>query len=269
MTPCTYVQAAYNVVADRGLAPASVRQFHAMLHKAFEDAVRHEYITRNPCHGTSRARIPREERPWYTNAQLRQLFDCTEGDRFHALWVVLGTLGTRSGEARGLKWADIDWIKGTVNVHRALTRPGKGSGLVLGEMKTAGSRRTLALPSETHEVLRAHQDRQEWERKRAGGAWQEHDLVFTSEIGTPLEHSRVDRHWRAALEKAELPRLRVHDLRHSVASNLLAAGRPPERVARMLGHSNVTMLLNVYGHIIPSDFRDEAEAMQALLSRHR
>lgn len=263
------VQTVYNTLTERGLAPASVRQVHAVLHKAFEDALHFGYVSRNPCHGTMLPRMTRAERPWYTDAQIRQLFDATAGDRFHALWVVLGTLGLRNGEARGLMWTDVDWDRSTVNIRRTLYRPGKGSGLILEEPKTTRSRRTVALPAETVEALRAHQDQQEWECRRAGGAWQENGLIFTSDIGTPLEHGRVIRQWREAVEKAGLPKIRVHDLRHSVASNLLSAGRPPERVARMLGHANVTMLLNVYGHIIPSDFRAEADAMQAALSRHR
>jgi integrase len=264
-----HVQDFYNGLTAKGLAPQTVRQIHMSLHKALADALALGLVTRNVTDGTSLPRISHEERAWYTDRELARLFESTSGDRFHALWIVLGTLGLRLGEALGLKWSDIDWEHSTLTVQRTLSRDRSGKGLIFSETKTRRSRRTLTLGRDALAALKTHEDRQDFERKKAGMGWQDHGLIFSTIYGSPLDQTRIHEHWRPACAKAGIPRYRIHDLRHAVASHLLAAGRPVERVARMLGHSNVTMLYNVYGHIIPNDYREEADAMESLLAKHR
>jgi integrase len=264
-----HVQDFYNLLTSRGLAPRTVRQIHMTLHKALEDALMLGYVTRNATDGTVLPRIKGEERTWYTSDQVACLFEATAGDRFDAMWVVLGTLGLRLGEALGLKWSDVDWERRTLTVQRTLSRDRSGGGLTFNEPKTKRSRRTLTFGKDALQALKAHQERQMFERRKYQDLWQDNGLIFCTSLGTPLDQQRVHRHWSAAVEKAGIPRYRIHDLRHSVASNLLAAGCPVERVARMLGHSSVTMLYDVYGHIIPADYREEADAMDAMLAKHR
>jgi integrase len=263
------VQDFYIDLTARGLAPRTVRQVHMTLHKALEDALGLGLVTRNATDGTSLPRISHEERAWYTDKELARLFQATSGDQFHALWVVLGTLGLRLGEALGLKWSDIDWEHSTLTIQRTLSRDRSGAGLVFSETKTRRSQRTLTLGRDAVTALKAHQDRQDFEHRKHEAFWHDNGLIFCTSLGTPLDQAKVHRHWTAATAKAGVPRYRIHDLRHAVASHLLAAGRPVERVARMLGHSSVTMLYEVYGHIIPTDYREEADAMESLLARHR
>jgi integrase len=264
-----HVQDFYNELTKEGKAPRTVRQIHMTLHKALGDGLGLGIVSRNATEGTSLPRISNEERAWYTDRELARLFEATSGDRFHALWIVLGTLGLRLGEALGLKWSDVDWEHSTLSIQRTLSRDRSGGGLVFSETKTRRSRRTLTLGRDALAALKTHEDRQDFERKKAGIGWQDHRLVFATIYGAPLDQTRIHEHWKPACAKAGIPRYRIHDLRHAVASHLLAAGRPVERVARMLGHSNVTMLYNVYGHIIPTDYREEADAMELLLARHR
>jgi integrase len=264
-----HVQNFYNLLTARGLAPRTVRQIHMTLHKALEDAMMLGHVTRNASDGTVLPRIKGDERTWYTSEQLAHLFEATSGDRFDALWVVLGTLGLRMSEALGLKWSDVDWERGTLTVQRTLSRDRSGGGLTFNEPKTKRSRRTVTLGRVALGALKAHQERQTFEHRKYRDVWQDHDLIFCTSVGTALDQSRVHRQWTAATTKADIPRYRPHDLRHSVASNLLSAGCPVERVARMLGHSSVTMLYDVYGHIIPADYRSEADAMDAMLAKHR
>jgi integrase len=132
-------------------------------------------------------------------------------------------------------------------------------------MKTKHSRRTLTLTDQAIAALKAHQDRQEWEKQRDG--WQGQNLVFCTIYGGPLDQTRIHEHWRPACTKAGLPRYRIHDLRHSVASNLIAGGMGLLEVAPMLGHRNTTMVTQVYGHVAPDDHRRAAALMQSLLQR--
>lgn len=185
--------------------------------------------------------------------------------RFHPLWAILDMLGLRLGEAFGLMWDDLDWSRGTVTVQRKLERDRFGAGLVLGERKTKGSRRTLTLTSRAWQALKAHEDRQKFGRDNTAG-WQDMGLVFRTGIGTPLDQQRVHVHWTAATKKAGLSRYRIHDLRHTWASIQLMGGTPVECLAKMGGWSSVTMLFDVYGHIIPTDFQDGADVMDAALA---
>ena len=195
------------------------------------------------------------------------LFDVTEGDDFHALWVLLGTLGLRLGEALGLKWTDINWNRNTLTVQRTLHRDRLSHGLEMQEPKTKGSRRTLTLPTEAKLSLQAHHDRQDLKRRMTGEVWEANGLIFSTGMGTPLDQSQIRRHWKSATKKAGLPQYRIHDLRHSVASNLVAGGMGLLEVAHLLGHSNAAMVVQVYGHIAPDDHRRAASLMDALLQR--
>lgn len=246
------VQKWYNALANQGLHPQTLRQIHRTLHKALEDAIKLNIITRNASDGTSLPRIPTKEMNWYTPAQLSEIFQATNGQQFHALWVILATTGLRLGEALGLKWADIDLEKRTLTVHRALQRDRAGGGLLLVEPKSARSRRTLQLSSHALRALRNHQHQQTYAAQGAPEAWHDHNLVFCTGFGTPLDQGRIQRHWHKAIEQAGVPRYRIHDLRHSVATNLLMEGMHPRQVADILGHSSPSLVLEVYGHVVPS-----------------
>ena len=140
-----------------------------------------------------------------------------------------------------------------------------GRGLELVEPKTTRSRRTLALPTSTAAALQEHRKRQLAERLWAGSRWQEGDYLFTTSVGTPMIGSDVTRRFQALLRGAGLPAMRFHDLRHGAASLLLAQGVHPRVVMEMLGHSTITLTMNVYSHVIPDLQREAAERMEAVL----
>jgi len=123
-----HFQRFYNELSKTNKAPRTVRQVHMTLHKALKDALSLDLVSRNPTEGVALPRVPDSEKLWYSDEQLARLFQATEADRFHALWVVLGTLGLRLGEALGLKWTDIDWQRSTLAVRRTLQRDRRGGG---------------------------------------------------------------------------------------------------------------------------------------------
>lgn len=263
----SHFQRFYNEMTAAGKAARTVRQTHMVLHKAMKDALPLDLLTRNPTEGTMLPRIPQTEMGWYSGEDLSRLLEVTEGDRFHALWAVLGTMGLRLGEALGLKWADVNWTRGTISINRKLERDRREGILVLTELKTKSSRRTLKLGRTATVALQAHRERQRFDRKKAGDAWQEQGLMFSTIYGGPLDQTRIHEHWTPAVKKAGLPRYRVHDLRHSVASNLLQAGFDMMKVAQLLGHRNATMVLQVYGHLLPNAHQEAAGVMDAILER--
>jgi integrase len=133
------------------------------------------------------------------------------------------------------------------------------------ELKSARSRRTIALPQVAVVALRANRVRQLEARLVAGGGWQDHGLIFTSAVGTAFEPRNLHRTFNALLRTAGLPNTRIHDLRLSCATLLLAQGVNPRVVMETLGHSQVS-LLNTYSHVLPALQRDAAVRMNAVLS---
>jgi integrase len=123
------------------------------------------------------------------------------------------------------------------------------------------------MPVTTIEALRAHRTRQIGWRRAAGSSWNEKDFVFTSSTGQPLDQRNVLRVFRRILRRANLPRIRFHDLRHSCASLLLAQHVDPRVIMETLGHSNISVTMNMYAHVMPALKRDAADAMDRSLTR--
>lgn len=268
LTP-THIQAAYAALLKRGLAPRTVWRFHMVLHRALRQAVLAGIMLRNPVDGVSRPKARHFEIRTLSTAETRRLFDTTKNLRLHALWVLLATTGLRLGEALGLKWEDIDFEMGKLSVRRGLTRE-KGVGFVLVEPKTAKSRRTVYLAPGAVAALKEHRLLQQNERQTAGDMWQEKwDLVFKSEVGKPMQHGQVSWRFHKALKEAGLPRIRIHDLRHTAATQLLERGVHPKVVQEMLGHSTITLTLDTYSHVIPGLHAQAAAEMEKLFDRDR
>ena len=134
------------------------------------------------------------------------------------------------------------------------------------EPKTKMSRRTIALPETAVNALRLHRTRQLEERLLAGSLWREHGFVFPTTIGTPMDARNLTRHFVKALKNAELPQKRFHDLRHTCASLLLAQGVHPRVVMEILGHSQISLTMDTYSHVIPELQKDAAAKMDELLT---
>jgi integrase len=170
----------------------------------------------------------------------------------------------RQGEALGLMWSDLDLEIGTLRVRRASQRiPHQGTQLV--ETKTERSRRTLVMPPIVNSALRSHRARQALERLTAGQHWVDLDLVFPSERGTLADGPNVTHRFHKLLKRADLPPMRFHDLRHACASLLLVQGVHPRVVMETLGHSQISLTMNTYSHVLPALQRDAADRMEAIL----
>src|SRR3954451_5101543 len=149
--------------------------------------------------------------------------------------------------------------------HRHLaTRPFK-QGLVLDEPKTDKSRRTVPLRRSAVEALRARRERQDGERREAADVWTDYGLVFTTEIGTPLEPRNVLRRFEMLAERAGLRGITLHTLRHSAASFLLAAGTHTKVVQEHLGHSSYAITADIYSHVGPAQQREAADRLDEAL----
>ena len=218
----------------------------------------------NVCDRVEPPKVPHHEIRPPTPEELGRLLDAAEAaaDRLAALWTVAVYSGCRQGELLRLHWSDLDLDRGTLSVRRSLMGA-KGGVPVYGEPKSTTSRRTVSLPTEAIAALRAHRDRQNFERQRLGADWSDYGLVFTSAIGTPLDQRNVIRLFKAALKRAGLlETVRFHDLRHAAATLLVAAGVDYKTASARLGRSNAKITLQIYAHAVQALDLDAAERMQ-------
>lgn len=259
-----HVQRFLNEKLAAGLSPRTVQYLCVLLRGALSQAVKWGLVARNVATLVSPPRVRRAEIRPFGPEEARTFLAAVASDRLEALYSVALAVGLRQGEALGLQWSDIDLDRATLTVRQALQWV--DSKLVLVEPKSDRSRRTVPLPATTVRALRSHRARQLQERLLAGTRWQETGFVFTTSIGTPCDPHSVRRRYKAALKAAGLPTQRFHDLRHACASFLLAQGVQPRAVMETLGHSQISLTMNTYAHVMPTLLRDAADKMEAVLS---
>lgn len=185
-------------------------------------------------------------------------------DRVAAIYGVALATGARQGELLALRWADVDFDRGTIRIARTLIRA--NGGLTMSEPKTASGKRTIPLGRTTMDALRAHRTTQVAERLRLGPVWNDADLVFASQTGAPIDPSNLlSRHYYPLLRRAGLPCLTFHALRHTAATLMLGSGTHIRVVAERLGHADPGVTLRVYSHVTPTMQREAAEVMDAVL----
>ncbi len=134
-------------------------------------------------------------------------------------------------------------------------------GVVEHDPKTRSSRRKIVLPNVALRMLKDHRVYQDQMKVEAGDNWKALNLVFTNDFGDFISVDKLLRHFHALLEKAGLPRMRFHDLRHSAATILLTMGVHPKVVQELLGHSTIAMTMDTYSHLLPSMQKDAANKM--------
>lgn len=248
---------------------ATARYVHATLHRALGQAMRWGLVTRNPAALVTPPRVKKREVTALTREEVERLFRAAREseDRLEALYVLAVLTGMRQGELLGLRWTDIALgsTAPSLRVARQLQRARGGGGLTFAPTKTKKGRHVSLGPTAVA-VLRRHWSRQARE-KAAGPLYRDQGLVFASLSGTPLEGSNVNRRsFKPLLERAGLPDIRFHDLRHTCATLLFGQGRHPKDVQLLLGHANVSMTLDTYSHAIPGGGALTAAAMEQALA---
>ena len=257
------IQALYNEKVNAGIGTRTVRLIHSVLHCALGHALRLGIIYRNPSDAVYKPKAQKTEMQILDENQVRSFLIAARGKRLEALYKVAITTGLRKGEILALKWSDLDWRSGQLNIQRQVQRV-PGSGLVFTEPKTKAGRRMIVLGPDTVLGLKEHFKRQLAEIEFMGDKWQDYDLIFPSSIGTPLSHSNQHKKFKRLLEEANLPNIRFHDLRHTAASLMLKQGISVKVVQERLGHSDAAMTLNVYSHTIPGMQKEAAKKMDEI-----
>ena len=259
-----HLEAFYRDAQAGGLSGTTVLQMHRIISRALKIAHRRGRVARNVATLVDAPRPNRREIEPLSAAEARRVLASAAGERNGARWSVALSLGLRQGEALGLQWSAVDLDNRTLTVRQALQRRA-ARGLAVVPPKSDAGRRTIALPAPLVVQLREHRAAQNRERLAAGSMWQDLDFVFTTPRGTPIDPRNDHRAWQQLLDKAQVRRARLHDARHTAATLLLTQEVPARVVMQILGHSQITLTLGTYSHVVPELARDAADRMAAAL----
>ena len=263
------------------LSPSTVLQAHRVLSRALKVAMQRGRIARNVATLVDAPRlVPTEVEP-LTKDDARAILEAAKDVRNSARWSVALSLGLRQGEALGLGWDCVDLEAGTLRVRKALQRQPwrhgcaspvdcttarrcpqrKGGGVVLVEPKSRAGKRTITLPAPMVTGLRKQRAEQAADRLIAGSLWEDHGLVFAQPTGRPIDASADRREWKALLISAQVREARLHDARHTAATLLLQQGVPARVAMEILGHSQISLTLGTYSHVVPELANEAARLM--------
>ncbi len=255
-----------DLVQRPGLGVESRRRTHACLHRALNDAIEKGYIDRNPAwKAMKKIKGQRFKGDSWTAQELRNFLKASARSALYPMWYVLATTGMRRGEVGGRRWSDVDLVAGELTVSCSRVPVG---GEVIESTPKSGEPRTITLDADTVAVLKRHLKGQAAAQLKAGPKWQgAGNYIFTRPDGRPVEPNSISREFRYAVLAAGLRAIRLHDLRHTHASLLLAGGETVGNVSYRLGHADSRITQQVYEHCIPGAQRGTADHFQSILKK--
>lgn len=257
LTPA-HIQGAYQRWAEAGKAPATILNVHRTLRTALRDAVRWDLIPRSVVALVSPPRAPVRPMTVWDEEQMRLFFAAARrSSQWWLLYECALLTGMRIGELLALRWADLDWRRRLIRVTRTIGGMSR-AGAVYREPKTTYGRRAIDVPRQLLASLRA------WHLQHG-----DHELIFCAREGRPLWGSVILRDFYRVARLARLPRIRLHDLRHSHATALLAQGESIKLIQERLGHSAPSITLNIYAHLLPTIQQHAVDRLERRLRGRR
>ncbi|WP_027725456.1 site-specific integrase [Tuberibacillus calidus] len=234
---------------DKKYSASTIKKAVNIIKSSLEYAIIQGYIKKNFAKQATLPKETKNEMTVWNQEEVNKFLDAAKGSRYYNLFFVALTTGMRQGELFGLRWKDIDFKNKTLTVNQVLDHDGQN--LRIGT-KTKSSHRTIDLSDKTIQVLLDQKKKIEHEKSLDIG-YQDNDLVFCTPLGTPLHPSNIrKRVFNKLIEKAQVPKIRFHDLRHTHATLLLQKKVNPKVVSERLGHANVKITLDTYSHVLPT-----------------
>ena len=232
------------------LSAATLIKHHNLLRSALGQAVKWQTLPKNVAEAVNPPRATRKEMRALTGSEVHRLLEACQDTPWHPIFHSLTWLGLRRSELLGLRWKDVDLVLGSVRVVQTLQQLNTGE-FIYQEPKTASGRRTIALSPASCVVLRAHREKQGKGAALLGIALTDNTLVFSHADASPRVPSTLTLAFRRLTRRIGLEGVRLHDLRHTMASLYLEQGVNPKTVAERLGHASVTVTLDLYSHCLP------------------
>lgn len=246
--------------AVRALSDSTIRSTYTVLRAGLDGAVRDGLLAKNPAAAVKRPGVERTEAKHLDQAAVAQVLAAAQDSRYHPALVLIAATGLRRGEVLALAWDRVDLDAGTLKVAATIGRI--GGELVISAPKTERSRRTVPLSRAVVDLLRTHRAEQAAEQLRAGNQWRDSGLVFTTELGRPVDPRNLLRVVETAAKAAGVD-TDLHTMRHSAAVAWLEGGVHIKAVADLLGHSSVAITGDIYGHTSDDAARAAVDKLSA------
>jgi integrase len=268
-----HLQALYNAKYQEGLSISTIKQIHTVLHSALDQALKNGLVNRNVSEATTLPKgKPKREIRILSLEEQQRFIAALEGERLKTAFLVELASGLRIGELLALRWKDVNFKDGYIEVRRSLQRVrifdggnSKKTALAFQEPKTEAGKRIVPLPPVIIEELKQHRKKQLEEKLKAGALYEDNDLVFATELGTPIDPRNFERLFYRIREKAGLDKsVNFHALRHTYATRLLEANEHPKVVQELLGHKDISTTLNIYSHVMPEIKKAAAMKLNSL-----
>lgn len=230
-----------------GLSPKSLRAHKNILYQTLTEAVKSGLLHTNPCQYLTLPQKVRREAAYYSSTQLQELFEALKDDALCPLVKITALYGLRRSELLGLKWDSIDFERGTLTIRHTVA---KVTAVVeKDKTKNQSSRRSFPLTEDARAIFQKAKDIEVENRVLFGREYHENQYVFKWDDGHPYSPDYITHRFSDLLKKHNLPHIRFHELRHSCASLLINAGMPLKDVQEWMGHADIRMTADLYGHL--------------------
>lgn len=258
-----HVQRMINDMIAKGLSPKNIRDTYNNINAAMKLAVKIRLVPYNPCEGVSLPKRKKYKADVYTPEMMNKLLDTTKGTDMYIPLLILTTVGLRRGELLALRWEDIDFDNNILRVRRNMVHG--ENGYIIKAPKSEAGIRDIHLGDDVIKELAEAKEEYMCDMEAYGPGFQDLGFIVHQNDGSPLHPDSITRKWIRFLDRNNLPRIRLHDLRHSNATALIQAGVNPRVVQQRLGHSDVNITLNTYTHVLPEMDKDAASKLDSLI----
>jgi len=254
-----HIQEYYNSKAQKGLSPGSVQRHHSLIRKALQNAVMKDVILYNPADRTQRPKQSKYNPKIYDAEQLKRLLMSVRETPIEVPITICCHYALRRGEVLGLQWKNIDFDKRIITIQNSVVRAGKA--IFQESTKTQSSNRILPMDDEIYNYLKEHKKHQKTNSHLFGKMYDKNDFVCTWNDGRPFSPEYLSHAFKRILKKNDLPPIRFHDIRHSVATELLNSGVDLKVIQEYLGHSTIGITANYYLH---PDINQKSKALKQI-----
>ena len=258
-----HVQKLVNEMIEKELSPKSIRDTFNNINAAMKKAVKLRLIPYNPCEAVELPKLKKYRANVYPIQMIHTLLDTAEGTDMYLPIFLLVMVGLRRGELLALTWDDIDFKNNILKVRRNMVKGEKS--YIIKAPKSESGIRDIRLGEDVMSVLKQARLQYMNDAFSYGTGFQNLGFVIRQEDGSPYKPDSMTQKWERFLETHNLPKIRLHDLRHSNATALIQAGVSPKVVQQRLGHADIQITLNTYTHVLPEMDIQAADTLDSVL----